>query len=914
MKQSTISLLLFFLILSSSPAQRGWRSFDQFGWIIQIHQSTDHSLWFVGIDGIWHLNAGGWQQVPHASAFVFEDNAGALWVAGPNSQGLWHFDADEGWQQETQVTGIVSSIYQQADGTLWVGGDAVWRYDQSGWQQQQGSTGGSGVIQIDQDGILWIGNAAGLWRYDQSGWQPVAEITSGVLAIYEDPDSVLWMGGHNLIWRYDGSGWQPQPLNTGRVFLIYEDSNGVLWMGGEKGLWRQSKGATGQEDVWFHFDQTNYNEQLGLPNSFVLAIHQRPDGSLWLGSPTSGLVEYKPGRHSPKVEILSVDGNADEPLPKDYVTGYSSLAFKWTADDMETLTEYISYQYKIDGQQWVKTPIQQVNTPVLNDGYHTFSLRAIDYDGISSQIATFSFTVDTVRPSVLIAKPVPNQVVGDNVPIHGSILDTDLLAYRVEFRSLATDTFQLIASGNKVQTFSILANWKTQSLLDGAYQVRVIATDQLEHSKEHQVDITLDNTPPVVSLQMPQANQKLSGGLKIAAQANDLHLHQYQLKYTQDLPLTAKSEWESIQTSAQALSASPAQIDHTWNSVAVFGSTLIRLLVQDRAGNQQTADVIVDLANQRAKPGVQIAQPQAKQVLKDTVAIIGTATDYGYSTLDSYQLSIAAGQNPSRWTLIHQDSSQVSDNVLGSWDTQKQQDGLYSLRLSASNSKGYLNSQQIIVIVDNSPPVALISPPGPEWIASQQVQIRGTASDDNFQQYRLEYEDRSNPASWSIIGATSRQAVEKGILQLWRTGGLDDGQYQLRLTVTDQAGNQTQTIQTLTLDNQKPEVKLTAPAEEAVVSGAIQITGVITDDNLKDYQLEVQLVSRPTGWERIGAGDSVTAGSEQLGQWNTRQVKDGSYHIQLTATDQTGQPSQSTRLVTVDKYATSSRDYLATIE
>ena len=156
MKQSTISLFLFFLILSSSPAQRGWRSFDQFGWIIQIHQSTDHSLWFVGIDGIWHLNAGGWQQVPHASAFVFEDNAGALWVAGPNSQGLWHFDADEGWQQETQVTGIVSSIYQQADGTLWVGGDAVWRYDQSGWQQQQGATGGSGVIQIKMAFSGWV--------------------------------------------------------------------------------------------------------------------------------------------------------------------------------------------------------------------------------------------------------------------------------------------------------------------------------------------------------------------------------------------------------------------------------------------------------------------------------------------------------------------------------------------------------------------------------------------------------------------------------------------------------------------------------------------------------------------------------------------------------------------------------------
>ena len=143
-----------------------------------------------------------------------------------------------------------------------------------------------------------------------------------------------------------------------------------------------------------------------------------------------------------------------------------------------------------------------------------------------------------------------------------------------------------------------------------------MATDQLGHSKQHQVDITLDNTPPVLSLQLPQANQKLAGSLKITAQANDLHLHHYQLKYTQDLPLTAKSEWESIQTSAQALSASPAQIDHTWNSVAVFGSTLIRLLVQDRAGNQQTAEVIVDLANQTAKPGCKSINPKLNRCLK----------------------------------------------------------------------------------------------------------------------------------------------------------------------------------------------------------------------------------------------------------------------------------------------------------
>jgi len=43
---------------------------------------------------------------------------------------------------------------------------------------------------------------------------------------------------------------------------------------------------------------------------------------------------------------------------------------------------------------------------------------------------------------------------------------------------------------------------------DGEYQLRVMATDQLGHSKQYQVDITVDNTLPVVLLQTPAVGQK----------------------------------------------------------------------------------------------------------------------------------------------------------------------------------------------------------------------------------------------------------------------------------------------------------------------------------------------------------------------------------------------------------------------
>ena len=905
-------------------------------------ETRSGDVWAMADDGLYRLDETRWEQ--HLKGAVVrslvEGSSGKIW-AGTKGQGIYSFDG-QAWTLSLDKV-WAECLLESSDGQIWAGtfGDGIFQFDGQKWTQFLEELGESALsvkrsIQTS-DGRLWFGTEGwGLYNFDGLQWSHVNQIATDfgsltIQGLHQDKQGKIWVVSRDegLLSSMDGFIWTTELGGEGdkKVLDFLEGSDGAVWAATNEGvhlmgeevpyLSGRSAGEfleTSNNAVWVATDQGiaklragvgrlhfDFSPAAGLEIFDMLQRRndQRRNNEILLAT-TDGVFTYIPDFSSPTLKITLINGKPFEPQTEIRI-GEPSILLKWEGGDVRTETANLYYQYRVDNTVW-SIPSRYTFQTLRNlvDGPQTIYLRAIDDDFNLSQPAALPLTVDTAQPSVLIAKPVPNQIVGGSVEIHGSILDSDLLAFKVEYRSAGTDVFQLIASGNQSQVSSTWpAKWKTRDLPDGSYQIRVIATDQLGHSKEHQVDIALDNTPPVVSLQTPQANQKLSGGLKITAQANDLHLHQYQLKYTQDLPLTAKSEWESIQTSAETLSASPAQIDDTWNSVAVFGSTLIRLLVQDQAGNQQTADVIVDLANQTAKPGVQIAQPQAKQVLQGTVTIIGTATDYGYSTLDSYQLSIAAGQNPSRWALIHQGSSRVNDNLLGSWDTQKQQDGLYSLRLSASNSKGYLNSQQIIVTVDNSLPVALISSPGPEWIASQQVQIRGTASDDNFQQYRLEYEERSNPASWSIIGATSSQAVEKDILQLWRTGGLDDGQYQLRLTVTDQAGNQTQTIQTLTLDNQKPEVKLTAPAEKAVVSGVIQITGVIKDDNLKDYQLEVQLVSRPTGWERIGAG-GTEAGQEQLGQWNTRQIKDGSYRLRLTATDQTGQSSQLTRLVTVD--------------
>ena len=93
MKQSTIILFLFSLIIIPSQAQRGWRLFSEIGvgQVLVIHENSDGTLW-VGGDGLLHYDGSGWESVAEFA--------------------------------ERQLTGRVNAIHESRDGTLWVGGAA----------------------------------------------------------------------------------------------------------------------------------------------------------------------------------------------------------------------------------------------------------------------------------------------------------------------------------------------------------------------------------------------------------------------------------------------------------------------------------------------------------------------------------------------------------------------------------------------------------------------------------------------------------------------------------------------------------------------------------------------------------------------------------------------------------------------
>lgn len=119
-----------------------------------------------------------------------------------------------------------------------------------------------------------------------------------------------------------------------------------------------------------------------------------------------------------------------------------------------------------------------------------------------------------------------------------------------------------------------------------------------------------------------------------------------------------------------------------------------------------------------------------------------------------------------------------------------------------------------MIQVDGSNPTAAIDLPAAGTYVQATVPVTGTAADlYSFDYWVLEGGAGASPVSWSQIGSGTAP-VSAGTLANWDTTSAADGQYSLRLTVVDRAGNTSQDLHTVNVDNNPP-----------VISG-INITGI----------------------------------------------------------------------------------------
>jgi flagellar hook assembly protein FlgD len=135
-----------------------------------------------------------------------------------------------------------------------------------------------------------------------------------------------------------------------------------------------------------------------------------------------------------------------------------------------------------------------------------------------------------------------------------------------------------------------------------------------------------------------------------------------------------------------------------------------------------------------------------------------------------------------------------------------QPDGLYTFSLSAIDG-GASATASAAVILDNTPPAAVVSAPTPAQLVSNfyrggllDLSVTGTATDTNLNNWSLDYGSGASPTSWTSL-ATGTAPVSSATFATWQTGSIANGVYTVRLQVWDKAGNRSLVANTVTVGN-----------------------------------------------------------------------------------------------------------------
>ena len=222
---------------------------------------------------------------------ILEDAAGGLWV-GTWERGLVHFNPEEGRFVEFRhdpdnpgsvASDIVWSLFQESEGTLWVGTD-------------------NGLDRVEKNyGVFDPDSQLIFEHFNVDPEDPHSISHPRILSLLQDDQQRLWVatdGGGLDLYRPETKDFMvfktdseySRCLNHNRISHLYQDNSGLLWVG-------TLGGGVNKADLktWLNFGYLYHlaDDKNSLSNNFVKAIHESSEGLLWIGT-FKGLNRFDP--------------------------------------------------------------------------------------------------------------------------------------------------------------------------------------------------------------------------------------------------------------------------------------------------------------------------------------------------------------------------------------------------------------------------------------------------------------------------------------------------------------------------------------------------------------------------------------------------------------------------------------------
>jgi hypothetical protein len=306
-----------------------------------------------------------------------------------------------------------------------------------------------------------------------------------------------------------------------------------------------------------------------------------------------------------------------------------------------------------------------------------------------------------------------------------------------------------------------------------------------------------------------------------------------------------------------------------------------RSVATDVAGNVETSPSVV--ANRRidnTAPSATMLSPG--DPVGGTVSLTSNTGDTGGSGIAtvSYELAPNGGSFNSQ---------------SASWDTTLLSDGLYDLRVIATDVAGNTKTSPAVTTrIDNTPPALDFTSPATGSVVAGAVSLVGSATDASpaSPPITFSYKLHSDPPSAYAVTGSS-----------WNTASLPagDGLYDLRARATDEAANTTNVENTsIRVDNAPPTVAITAPA--AAINGSLPSPTTFAanaSDPAGSGVSQVEFFECPTP----ACGSQLSIGVDTTVPYSVSRAipADGSWTLKVVATDNALNTTSDIETVTVDR-------------
>ena len=333
--------------------------------------------------------------------------------------------------------------------------------------------------------------------------------------------------------------------------------------------------------------------------------------------------------------------------------------------------------------------------------------------------------------------------------------------------------------------FGCAWNTLSGSYADGDYQLRGRLTDSASppaSATTAAISVLVDNTAPTGSLTPPSYIGSASAVTGIADDAGS-GVASWQLQITP----AGHSEWADA-CAAQSTPSSGDDYTCTVNTSGLSeGGYELRAVITDRAGNTHTTSAGETTLDTTAPSG---SLGTITEYARGTVSLGGTGSDAG-SGVATWTPQIAAVGSSSWANACAPQSTPISGSTYGcSLNTTGYTDGAYQLRAVIADNAGNTHTTSVQdTTIDNTPPTGSLDALGRH--SSGTVEVRGPATDalSGVAGWQLEIKPTGS-GSWENACLAQTAPLESDIYGCSvDTTLLTDGSYQLRTTLTDNAGN-----------------------------------------------------------------------------------------------------------------------------